>query len=100
MSIEAKVKAANIRKLGEEMKNIGAAHLPNAKDILNEISVGFPGFSVLGLPLHFAHERLKKEAMDNIDSAREQMGTFQEALIKTALTWSTADDTSAATIDY
>ncbi|MEU5991317.1 hypothetical protein ABZ806_20305 [Spirillospora sp. NPDC047418] len=100
MSIEAKVKAANIRKLGGDMEKLADGQLPNAKNILTGISVGFPGFSVIGLPLHFAHERLIKDAADKIDSAKGTMEKFNEALVTTALTWAKADETSSASITY
>lgn len=100
MSDEAKIKAANLRKLGADLVNLSSASLPNAKTTLENISVGFPGFSVLGLALHFAHEVLKNQSGENIQKAQRTMEAFQQGLADTAATWNEADDMSSATITY
>ncbi|QXJ23953.1 hypothetical protein AGRA3207_005187 [Actinomadura graeca] len=100
MSVEAKVKAANLRKLGDDLENAAKNGLEKAKAPLESISVGFPGFSVLGLSLYFAHEVFINQSKENIDNAKDAMTDFHKALVATANTWSESDDSSAATITY
>jgi hypothetical protein len=100
MSIEARIKAANIKKLGSDFTTQSHALLNPAESIVDGIGVGFPGFSVLGLPLLAAHEVFKHQSKENIHNANRTMDKFQEALVDTAKTWADADDQSKPTITY
>lgn len=100
MSETRKIKAANIKKLGSDFESISHASLPTAGSTVDNIGVGFPGFSVLGLPLLAAHEVFKNQSKENITNANRTMEKFKEALDDTAATWADAEDKSAPSIKY
>jgi hypothetical protein len=68
--------------------------LDSAHQKAGGISVGFPGFGVLGMPLHMAHDQVRQSAQDYLAAGRAQLDSWRTALNQTANNYRTAEDAS------
>lgn len=84
-------RAWRIRALGQELVDGTQGTLDQAKTIIDGISVGFPGFSVVGLPLAVSHDGVKGQASEFVFAAKRAIEVWQDALNTTARTWETAE---------
>ena len=100
MSVTNQVKAANLRKLGSDFENAGHTSLNPATTILDQIAVGFPGFSILGASLAAAHLVLQHQIRENVNTANRTLEKFDTALTDSANTWAKAEDQSTPTVTY
>lgn len=83
-----------IKKLGADLTDRAGPILDRAHQKAGSISVGFPAFGVLGLPLNMAHEQVKNHAQSYLAAGRNQLDTWRTTLNQTANNWQNAEDSS------
>ncbi|WP_067459581.1 hypothetical protein [Actinomadura macra] len=91
---EIKFKGPALRKLGADIEKSADSVLKPARTQLDGIGVGYPGFSVVGIPLALAHTVIGNQASQQIEKASTQIKSWRVALDKTARTWENAESKS------
>lgn len=87
-------RAWRIRALGQEVATAATNRIQPAKEAVSAAHVGVPGFSIIGLPLEFAHSSLKGEADGHLTKATQTLQSWQDGLDTVAQTWDKAEQSS------
>lgn len=83
-----------ITNLGSDLTNRAGPMLDSAHRKAGNISVDFPGFGVLGLPLNMAHDQVRQTAQSYLAAGRSQLDSWRGALDQTAENYRSAEDNS------
>jgi hypothetical protein len=87
-------RAWRIRALGQELVDDTKGTLDQAVKILDNINIGFPGFSIAAAPLFVAHDSTKGQASLYVSAAIKAINSWQDGLDTIARVWDRAESNS------
>ena len=94
LGVQRSADPETIKKLGADLTDRAGPILETAHQKAGNISVNFPAFGVLGLPLNMAHEQVKSYAQSYLASGRNQLDSWRTSLNQSANNWANAEDSS------